>query len=279
MLKSLATGILLLAVFYAALLALLWVRQESMLFLPGIPGRAVVATPADIGLDYEALRIATADGETLDAWFVPAAPERAVLLFFHGNAGNISHRLDSLRIFHQLGLSVLMIDYRGYGRSTGRPSEPGTYEDALAAWNHLVETRGVDPGHIVLFGRSLGGAVATWLAARHAPRALIVESTFRSVPDMAAEIYWFLPVRTLARVRYPVERLLGEADVPVLIVHSRDDEIIPFSHAEALHAAAGTGGQMLVIDGDHNTGFLQDEARYRAGLDAFLAGLGLPGRP
>lgn len=279
MLKSLATGILLLAVSYAALLALLWARQESMLFLPGIPGRAVVATPADIGLDYEALRIATADGETLDAWFVPAAPERAVLLFFHGNAGNISHRLDSLRIFHQLGLSVLIIDYRGYGRSTGRPSEPGTYEDALAAWNHLVETRGVDPGQIVLFGRSLGGAVATWLAARHAPRALIVESTFRSVPDMAAEIYWFLPVRTLARVRYPVERLLGEADAPVLIVHSRDDEIIPFSHAEALHAAAGMRGQMLVVGGDHNTGFLQDEARYRAGLDAFLAGLGLPGRP
>lgn len=275
--KALATALLLLALTYGALVALLWARQESVLFLPGIPARAVAATPADIGLGYEALRIATADGETLDAWFVPAMPERAVLLFFHGNAGNISHRLDSLRIFHQLGLSVLIIDYRGYGRSTGRPSEQGTYADALAAWNYLVETRGVAPRRVVLFGRSLGGAVATWLAARHAPGGLIVESTFRSVPDMAAEIYWWLPVRALARIEYPVERLLGQVAAPVLVVHSREDEIIPFSHGKALHAAVPES-ELLVLQGDHNTGFLRDEALYTAGLDAFLTRIGLEAR-
>lgn len=274
--KALATVLLGLAAAYALLVALLWVRQESMLFLPTIPSRELLATPAALGLEYETVALETADGETLHGWFVPAQPERAVLLFFHGNAGNISHRLDSLRIFHALGLSVLMIDYRGYGRSTGRPSEQGTYEDALAAWRHLVEGRGVEPNRIILFGRSLGGAVATWLAAQHAPRALIVESAFRSVPDMAAEIYPFLPVRLLARIDYPVERLLGAVSAPVLVVHSRDDEIIPFQHGEALHAAAGAGSELLVLGGDHNTGFLHDEARYRAGLEAFLAGLGLP---
>ena len=177
--KSLATVLLMLALPYAALVAFLWLRQDSMLFLPGIPSREIVATPADIGLRYEALRLPTADGEALDAWFVPARDERAVLLFCHGNAGNISHRLDSLRIFHDLGLSVLIFDYRGFGRSTGRPTEQGTYEDARAAWGYLVEERGIPEAQVVLFGRSLGGSVSTWLAERTRPRALIVESTFR----------------------------------------------------------------------------------------------------
>lgn len=275
MMKSLATVLLYIALAYGALVAFLWFRQESMLFLAGIPSREIAATPADIGLQYEALRLPTADGEELDAWFVPARNERAVLLFFHGNAGNISHRLDSLRIFHDLGLSVLILDYRGYGQSTGRPSEQGTYEDARAAWRYLVEDREVPGTRIVLFGRSLGGAVAAWLAQHIRPRALIVESTFRSVPDMAAEIYWFLPVRRLARLQYPAEEMLRDVEVPVLIVHSRGDEIIPFSHGEALYAAARQPKQLLELRGDHNTGFLQSQPRYAAGLDAFLRSTGL----
>jgi len=273
--KSLATALLFIAVLYAVLVAFLWLRQESMLFLPGIPSRAVLATPADIGLDYEALRLPTADGEELDAWFIPARRERAVLLFFHGNAGNISHRLDSLRIFHGLGLSVLIIDYRGYGQSTGRPTEQGTYEDARAAWRHLVEERNVPADRIIFFGRSLGGAVAAWLAAEHPPRGLIVESTFRSVPDMAAELYWFLPVRRLARIEYPAETLLRSVQAPVLVVHSREDEIIPFRHGEALFAAAREPRQLLELRGGHNTGFLRSEREYVAGLEAFLDSLGL----
>lgn len=276
--KGLAAVLLLFVTAYALLVAMLWMRQGSMLFLPSIPSRELTATPAALALDYELVEIETNDGELLHGWFVPAPEERAVVLFFHGNAGNISHRLESLRIFNSLGLSVLIFDYRGYGLSSGRPSEQGTYEDAQAAWRHLVDTRGVSPERIILFGRSLGGAVATWLAVQEPPGALIVESAFRSVPDLAAEIYWFLPVRRLARIEYPVERLIGEVSAPVLIVHGRDDEIIPFSHAEALHAAAGARSQKLVIGGDHNTGFLRDEARYRAGLDAFIAGVGLPGR-
>jgi uncharacterized protein len=273
--KNFAFLLGLFALLYAVLVAFLWWRQESMLFLPGIPSRAVLATPADIGLDYEALRLPTADGEELDAWFVPARGERAVLLFFHGNAGNISHRLDSLRIFHGLGLSVLIIDYRGYGQSTGRPTERGTYEDARAAWRYLVEQRNVPADRIVFFGRSLGGAVAARLATEHPPRGLIVESTFRSVPDMAAELYWFLPVRRLARLEFPAEKLLRSVQAPVLVVHSREDEIIPFRHGEALFAAAREPKQLLELRGGHNTGFLRSEREYVAGLEAFLDSLGL----
>lgn len=273
--KSLGTILLFVALPYAAMVAFLCLRQESMLFLPDMPSRDIVATPADIGLRFEALQLPTADGETLAAWFVPAPQERAVLLFLHGNAGNISHRLDSLRLFHELGLSVLIIDYRGYGQSTGRPTEPGTYEDARAAWRYLVEERAIPERRIVLFGRSLGGAVATWLAANTAPRALIVESAFRSVPDVAAEIYWFLPVRLLARLHYPVESLLPQVSAPVLIIHSRDDEIIPFAHGELLHAAAPEPKKLLELEGDHNTGFLQSRSRYAAGIDAFLSSHGL----
>lgn len=272
--RFLATVLPIGVLLYAALVAFMWLRQESMLFLPNIPSREHYATPDDIGLRYEALRIATADGEELDAWFLPARQERAVLLFFHGNAGNISHRLDSLRIFHGLGLSVLIVDYRGYGQSTGRPSELGTYEDARAAWRHLVEDRGVPAERIVVFGRSLGGAVATWLAAEHRPAGLIVESTFRSVPELAAEIYWFLPVRRLARLEYPAEALIRKVEAPVLVVHSREDEIIPFHHGEALHAAAAPPKRLLELRGGHNTGFLLSERNYIEGLEAFLASLG-----
>lgn len=273
--KTILLALLLAALLYAALVAFLWFRQESMLYLPGIPGRQLVATPDAIGLHYEVLRIPTADGEELGAWFLPADEERAVLLFFHGNAGNISHRLESLRIFHELGLSVLIFDYRGYGRSTGRPSEPGTHEDALAAWRHLVDERGVPANRVLLFGRSLGGAVATRLAAEQLPRGLILESTFRSVPDLAAELYPFLPVRMLARIAYPVEKTLPAVRAPVLVIHSRGDEIIPFRHGQALHAAANPPKELLALDGDHNTGFLVSERRYVEGLAAFLDGLGL----
>jgi uncharacterized protein len=272
--RPLATALLFGVLLYAVLVTFMWLRQESMLFLPHIPSREHMATPDEAGLRYEALRIPTADGEELDAWFIPAREERAVLLFFHGNAGNISHRLDSLRMFHGLGLSVLIVDYRGYGQSTGRPSEQGTYEDARTAWRHLVEERGVPAERIVLFGRSLGGAVATWLATQHRPAGLIVESTFRSVPDLAAELYWFLPVRQLARLEFPAEELMREVEAPVLVVHSREDEIIPFHHGEALHAAAARPKPLLELRGGHNTGFLLSERVYLEGLDAYLEALG-----
>jgi uncharacterized protein len=237
------------------------------------PTSDIVMTPHSAGLPYDDVTFSAADGTKLHGWFIPGDPQEPVILFFHGNAGNISHRLDSLQIFNRLGLSVLIFDYRGYGRSTGRPSEAGTHEDARAAWRHLVEERGVPAGRIVLFGRSLGGAIAARLATEHRPRALILESTFRSVPALAAEIYWFLPVRWLARIQYPVEEWIRTVDAPLLVIHSREDEIIPFGHGKALYAAAAGPKQLLELRGGHNTGFLVSGSRYIEGIAAFLDGL------
>jgi pimeloyl-ACP methyl ester carboxylesterase len=245
--------------------------QDDLLYYPAIPSRQVTTTPAAIGLTYETLRIETADGPVLSGWFVPARPERAVLLFFHGNAGNISHRMESLQLFHRLGLSVLIFDYRGFGDSEGAPSEGGSYRDAEAAWNHLVAERGVAPGHVVLFGRSLGAAIAARMAREHRAAAVIVESGFTSVPELAAELWPYLPVRWLTRFEYPTREDLARSQAPVLVIHGRDDELVPIAHGRALFEAAPQPKAFLLLEGGgHNDAFMVDRARYRAGIGAFL---------
>ena len=257
---------------YLGLGLLLFFFQARLLYYPNLPSRAVVATPEWIGLAYEPVEIVTDDGVRLDGWFLPATKEpRGALLFFHGNAGNISHRLDSLGIFHDLGLAVLIFDYRGYGRSDGRISEQGTYLDAQAAWRYLTEQRRIPEENVVLFGRSLGAAIAAYLASEHGPAALIIESSFTSVPDFAASYYWMYPVRWLVRFRYDVREYLRSVACPVLIVHSPDDEIIPFRHGRDLFAGANEPKEFLEIRGGHNEGFLASGRDYVGGLDAFLS--------
>lgn len=257
--------------FYLLLLAILFLLQSCLIYHPDTPTRAIVATPDSIGLTHEPVKIPTDDGLTLDAWFVPAKDARGVVLFFHGNAGNISHRLQSIRLFNRLRLSTLILDYRGYGQSEGEPSEEGTYRDAEAAWRYLTDQRGIPPKQIVLFGRSLGAAVAAHAAKGRDAGALILESAFTSVPDMASDIYWFLPVRWLTRFDYDTEAALASVEIPVMIIHSPDDQIIPFAHGRALFAAAREPKRFLEINGGHNNGFLQSEQQYLEALNAFLA--------
>ncbi len=264
--------LLVLATGYVLLVAAIYLLQGRMLYLPDQPGRELAATPADAGLDYEDVSIETADGVKLHGWYIPG-PSSRVLLFFHGNAGNISHRLESIRQFHHLGLSVFIIDYRGYGQSKGRASENGLYLDAEAAWRYLTRTRGVDPGDVVIFGRSLGASVAAWLAARHEPLALIVESSFSSVPDIAREIYPWLPVRWLSRLRHATVDYVRDVRCPVLVIHSRDDEIIPFHHGEAILAATPEPRSFLELRGSHNEAYLLDANNYVERLGEFLAHL------
>ena len=267
---------------YVVLVVAACAFQDRLLYLP--QAREHVATPSDIGLNWESVKLRTDDGVTLDAWWVPAEQPRGSLLFFHGNAGNISHRLASIEQFHRLGLSVLIVDYRGYGQSEGRPSERGTARDARAAWRWLRETRGIEPGRIVIFGRSLGAAVAAKLAReleeKARPAALILESPFTSVPGLAQRLYPFLPTRWLTRFEYDTTAYVKKIEAPVLVIHSREDDIIPFAEGEAVHAAAPEPKRMLVIGGSHNSGFLKSESIYLEGIDAFLSELaGLPGRP
>jgi uncharacterized protein len=252
---------------YLAVVLMLVLLQSRLVFFPT---RALEATPIQAGMPFEDVWLRTEDGLRLHGWWVPAAQARGTVLFFHGNAGNISHRLLSLGTFHRLGYNTLIFDYRGYGRSEGRPSEAGTYRDAEAAWRHLVQERGIDPDEILLFGRSLGGAVAVALAERHTPAAVILESTFTSIPALGAELYPFLPVRWLARIRYDTLERIPRLRAPVLVVHSRDDDIIPFRHGRRLWEAAPEPKAFLEISGTHNDGFVTTGRRYEEGLAAFL---------
>ena len=248
----------------------LYFMQERVVFLSHVPGRAIEVTPDVIGLEYTDVDIDTSDGVRLHGWYVSSTGANRTLLFLHGNAGNISHRLDSIAIFNSLGLNVLIVDYRGYGRSGGSTSEQGTYRDAEAAWRYLTDERGIEPSRIIVFGRSLGGAVAAHLAATEAPAAVIVESSFTSAADMAAKLYPFLPVRLLLRLDYPVIDNVEAAKAPVLIVHGRDDEIIPFAMGQELYEAAPQPKAFLELDGDHNGAFVLDRERYVEGLQRFL---------
>ncbi|NDY41665.1 alpha/beta hydrolase [Dissulfurirhabdus thermomarina] len=263
----------------AAYLLALYLRQARLLYQPTA---ALAATPADAGLVYEDVRFPAADGTALSGWYLPGPPGGPVLLFCHGNAGNISHRLESLVLFHRMGLGVFIFDYRGYGRSSGTPDEAGTHLDALEAWRWLVERRGIPPGRIVVFGRSLGGAVAARLAAEVRPAALVVESAFTSLPDLAAELFPHVPlVRRLCRFRYNTREHLRRVRCPVLVVHSPEDEIVPFHHGEANFEAATGDKAFLRITGGHNDGFLRSGATYTAGLARFLhrAGAGVREAP
>jgi fermentation-respiration switch protein FrsA (DUF1100 family) len=260
---------LILTLAYAGLAALVYFQQDRLLYYPGM-GRELAATPERYGLPFEDLAIRTEDGETLHAWWIPARNARGAVILFHGNAGNISYRLDYARMFDRLGYSTLLVEYRGYGRSTGSPSEQGTYRDAAASWRWLTETKSVAGSDIVLFGESLGGAVAAWLAERERPRALVLASTFTSVPDLAAEIYPFLPVRLLSRYEYNTLDALARIHAPVLVAHSPSDDIIPFSHGKRLFAAAREPKSFLELAGGHNDGFIFVRPEWASALGAFM---------
>ena len=205
------------------------------------PDKTHLRTPASVGLEFEDVRLTAADGVRLHAWWVPGRGPNTVLMF-HGNAGNISFRLGELALFtSRLRVGVFLIDYRGYGLSEGRPSERGTRLDADAAARHLLRDRGVDPKHLIYFGRSLGGAVATQLATRRPPAALILESALPSVMRMTRASYpWLAPmVNPLFLTRYDTLRSLRLVRSPVFVAHGDQDETIPFALGREVFAAAG----------------------------------------
>ena len=260
--------VLALLIFYTGMLLLICFLQDRLLYFPF---KEIDTNPAAIHLPFEDVRLATSDGTTISAWWIPAHNERAVLLFCHGNAGNISHRLDSLQIFNRLGLSVLIFDYRGYGASTGLPSENGTYLDAEAAWRYLVEVQKKQPEEIILFGESLGGAVAAEIALRHRPGGLILMSSFTSIPELAGMLYPFLPARWLSKFCYATIDKIGSIAAPTLIIHSPDDEIVPYAQGRALYEKAAGPKEFLQIKGGHNEGFLVSGELYVQGLNHFIS--------
>ena len=246
---------------------LLYISQDYLIFHPT---NQLASVPSAVGLPYEDVIINTADNVRLHGWYIPAKNPHGVLLFLHGNAGNMSHRLASLEIFNRIGLSILIIDYRGYGDSNGTPSEQGTYTDAEAAWNYLTMERGYADKDIVIFGRSLGGAIAAWLAARVEPAGVILESTFTSLKALAQKFYPYMPIDLMLRSRYPTEEYLAAVNAPLLIIHSDEDEIIPYEHARLLHAAADNPWELHTMKGGHDEGFLLSGDNYIQTIRNFI---------
>ncbi|MBI3187108.1 MAG: alpha/beta hydrolase [Gammaproteobacteria bacterium] len=257
---------------YALLCIYVYFMQSSLIFYPDIAGRELVTTPEMIGLAYQDIELHTEDNIKLHGWFIPNKNAKGTVLFFHGNAGNISHRLDSIDIFHRMDLNVFIIDYRGYGQSEGDITENGTYQDAEAAWKYLTHTQGISDNKIIIFGQSLGASIAGWLASRHTPAALIIESGFTSVPAMGQRLYPFLPVRWLARYQYNTKQYVSAVACPVMVAHSKDDEIIPYDEGREIFDAAPEPKRFLEMRGGHNDGFMVSGSDYTEGLKSFIHG-------
>jgi fermentation-respiration switch protein FrsA (DUF1100 family) len=238
----------------------------SMLFFPS---RELLGTPADTGLEYRDLGFETADGERLHGWWIAGRePRLGHILFCHGNAGNIGDRLLEASVLTGVGFDVLLFDYRGYGASTGRPDEDGTYLDARAALDVLISQPEADSERVVYLGESLGGAVALALALQSPPSGLILQSTFTSVRDVARRHYPIIP-RGVIPDAYPSARRIGRLRAPVLVLHGDRDEIVPVEQGRALFDAAAQPKRLHVF---HGAGHNDLVARWGAEYADVIAG-------
>lgn len=249
MTKLLLGSVGLLAIVYALICGGLWLWQTRLIFFPS---PVISATPAKFGLSYEEVWIPIAPStDRIHGWWIPAANRGKTLLYLHGNGGNIGSNVAYADRFHQLGLSVLLIDYRGYGQSEGRfPSEERVYEDAQAAWNYLTQTRRIPARQIVLYGQSLGGAVSIELATRYPDAAaLIVESTFTSIQGMVDRLssYHFLPIHLILNQRFDSIAKIRAIQIPVLLIHGTADATVPYDMSETLYAAAPQPKQLWIV--------------------------------
>jgi len=236
------------------------------------PEREIQATPESVGLSYDDVYFKTADGVSLNGWFVPGPDPSKVMIWFHGNGGNMSHRVKRLRLFHdELGLSVFLFDYREYGRSGGSVSEEGTYQDAQAALRYLKTRTGLLANRIIYFGHSLGSAVAVHLAVEAPPRALILESPITSIDDMARVKLPYLPVGFMIHDKYDAFSRIGKVHAPLLVLHGDRDEVVPFDQGRRLFEAANPPKVFYVIpDAHHNDTFTAGGQPYWKAWKRFL---------
>ena len=238
------------------------------------PSRDLLMSPRQAGLAFEDVIFTAEDGVKLHGWFVPGESAHKNLLYFHGNAGNIGDRVEKIAFFRELGFNIFIFDYRGYGLSEGQPSEQGLYRDGRAAFDYLAARQDVGRLPIVLYGASLGGAVAVDTASRRKAAALVTEETFTSARDMAKIYYPFVPGFMIS-LKFDSDRKIAQVACPKLILHSRDDEIVPFAIGRKLFDVAAAPKEFLEVRGAHNDIALQSAEIVKKGLTDFLAKYGI----
>jgi hypothetical protein len=255
-----------------ALLLFLFIMQERMAFHPS---REIEATPASLGLPFREVRAATDDGGEISGWWLPAGEGAPSILFLHGNAGNISHRLGQIRELHEAGFAILIIDYRGYGRSPGTPSEARMALDARAGWDLLTGDLGVEGSSAILYGESIGSAPALRLALAlqegDGPAGLVLEGAFTSALEMARRAFPFLPVRWILRLRMDNIGAVKALKLPALFIHGSRDEVVPLSMGRELaEASTHAGSRFVEVPGAmHNTLWLTAPSRLAAEITVF----------
>lgn len=252
--KEAAIIILFLVVVYLSVVAAASLTQGYVIFQSR---GAATAPPAH--LPVSALVLPTPDGERLNAWWLQTGGATRTVLYFQGNGTNISHKGIRLRTFYEMGVNALLVDYRGYGKSTGRiKTERDIYTDGLTAWSHLTIEKGISAEDIIIWGRSLGGGVAAEVAQFRNISALILESTFCSLNALARRQYWFLPTGRLLKFDFDNAAKLKNVRAPIVIVHSVDDDYIPFTQAARLYAAAPAPRYLIRTNGSHLDWFERD---------------------
>ncbi len=251
---------------YLILIALMYIFQSKLIYFPFTE---INVTPKNIGLEYESITFESNDKTKLHAWYIEKKDAKTTLFFLHGNGGNISHRLDSIKIFNSLGMNLFIFDYRGYGKSKGKANEQNTYDDAKSAWDYLLKNKNIKEKDVIIFGRSLGGAIAAKLGSQLKPKAIILESTFSTIKEFASDVYPFFP-EFLISFEYETIKYLKDIDYPILIIHSKNDNIIPFKHAEAIFKNANEPKTFVKINGNHNYGFIESKHIYIPAFKKFL---------
>ena len=235
------------------------------------PDKEIPETPRNLGIAYEDINFKTDDGKLLNGWFVPAKGAKITVLYCHGNAGNIYHRLHKVKFFYEMGVNFFIFDYRGYGKSAGNPSEKGLYKDAQAAYDYIISRSDVDRNKIVVYGKSLGGPVAADLCLHRKASALILEGSFASVALRAQQLYPFLPMKLLITQKYNAMVKVSNIRIPKLIAHGRNDEVISFRHGEILFKSAAEPKQFLPFNGGHNDDIFVTSHIYEGELKRFLS--------
>ncbi len=256
---------------YLVILLLLRIFEQRLIFFPEYPGR-LSGNWQPAGLSVEDVWLQTSDGVKLHAWWIPSNSAEFAFVAFHGNAANIAARAEVYRFLHALPVHVLAVEYRGYGRSKGSPSEVGLYLDAQAAYDYLTRQRGIAPQRIISYGQSLGTAVAVDLAAKREVGGVVLEAPFPSTRAVVRRVYWFLPgVEFVARSRFDTASKLARIHAPILIVHCAHDPVLAFSLGEKVFAGAREPKFLWRVEREcHEETSLVAPKEYRAQLLAFL---------